>query len=89
MFTTQKVLLSWLRGPLRMNPQCRVTRSVVTGRVELGIGAKVHRAELHGPISLGAYTTFYAANIHLFAWRNRIAIGSYCSIANHVETQRG
>jgi len=50
-------------------------------------GCRLYRCELDGNISLGKYTSLWGPNLILHSGKQKITIGSFCSIARNVSMQ--
>lgn len=72
---------------VRVAPGCTIEGSTLRGEVVLNERVIVIKSRLIGPITIGRNSTLYGPNIQLFARRNAIRIGRYCSIAPGVIIQ--
>lgn len=64
-----------------------ITGSRIRGNVRIDGFTKIIKAEIHGNVSIGRWTTFNGPNSDIWALVNSVRIGNFCSIARNVSIQ--
>lgn len=73
------------RGQLGQDIFLRNTK--INGDFSIAEGCRIYGATLSGEIRLGRYTSINGPGVTIFAKRNPVCIGSFCSIARNVQIQ--
>jgi len=64
-----------------------VDNAQVSGVFTSGEGCKLYKCELSGNITLGKYTSLWGPNLDVYSGKQKVTIGSFCSIARNVSIQ--
>jgi virginiamycin A acetyltransferase len=88
-----RILARWLAltaPPSWIDPEClvahnsRILTSRLYGSVEVSEHSVLYRAEVSGSVHIGYSTTLWGPDIAIYAKKNPVHIGNYCSIARGV-----
>ena len=61
-----------------------MTASRLYGPVRIGDHARLHRAFLSGPVTIGDFTSLWGPRIYVNARRDSVELGNFCSVARDV-----
>ena len=79
-----------VHAPNRIDPDASISGSAwvrgsnIRGPVLVGDYARIYRADISGPVSIGTRTSLWGPRIYAHARVDPLDIGSYCSIARDV-----
>ncbi|MBU2885825.1 CatB-related O-acetyltransferase [Gilvimarinus agarilyticus] len=79
--------INLIKGTHNIDPSCYISGCEISGKLDLRNNCKIHRAQLHGNITINRFSSLWGPNITMYASTNTITIGSFCSIARDVSFQ--
>lgn len=71
----------------KIHPKAIIYGSTLLGRISVGQGCRLFKANLFGDIKIGENSSLWGPGIEIHSHRNQIIIGKFCSIARYVSIQ--
>ncbi|WP_318527356.1 xenobiotic acyltransferase family protein [Rasiella rasia] len=76
-----------LRKGTEVGANNTIKKSELTGKVTTQEHCKLNECHLYGKISIGRYTSLWGPNLDIKTGKEKVTIGSFCSIARNVYMQ--